>query len=559
MPQVSLISDKSKTKDYTHYTFLTTVAVIALLSVLSVIPPSEFVGVTLRRANIYSDIFSFSGDPIATTKEGQLSSADSLFMSEVTSKELLTALPIVATLDSMLQEEWFFSDTVAISTNFVVNTDTVAAKKKGKVTPIEDLTVDSSESILELQKKLLLSSEKSLVRIAVFGDSFIEADILTADMRESLQEQFGGKGTGFVPFASPLTRYRSTIKHTHSGWKSYNIMQKKKTPAHLQDKFYVSGTISIPSEGAKVEYRGVDFRDHIEVCDKVRLLFINSDSTKIDVVVNDSISHQFTPEPSDMVQQIIIRGRDLSSLSIKLSTVKGFVGYGAVFESNRGVGVDNYSVRSNSGSAIFGTSYSINNQVAKMLKYDAIVLQYGLNSMSQDIVRYSSYGKQFDKIIDYTRKCFPGTPIIILSVGDRSMSKDGSYVTMPGATAMIIEQRAVAVRSGVNFWNTYDAMALRGGMPAFVKNGWAAKDYTHIAYGGGAIIGSAFANAIADIPLESIVEIVTNPDSSLLVVDSLGYKMVYVCIEVGAEVGVNIDSLKRSEVVVKRWRPFRSR
>ena len=39
-------------------------------------------------------------------------------------------------------------------------------------------------------------SDDKQVRIAVFGDSFIEADIFTADLREMLQKQFGGCGVG---------------------------------------------------------------------------------------------------------------------------------------------------------------------------------------------------------------------------------------------------------------------------------------------------------------------------------------------------------------------------
>jgi hypothetical protein len=37
----------------------------------------------------------------------------------------------------------------------------------------------------------------------------------------------------------------------------------------------------------------------------------------------------------------------------------------------------------------------------------------------------------------------------------------------------------------VAFWNTYEAMQRLGGMTAFVENGWAGKDYTHINYAGG--------------------------------------------------------------------------
>ena len=40
------------------------------------------------------------------------------------------------------------------------------------------------------------------VRVAFLGDSFIEGDILVADLRAALQQVFGGEGVGFVPVNS---------------------------------------------------------------------------------------------------------------------------------------------------------------------------------------------------------------------------------------------------------------------------------------------------------------------------------------------------------------------
>lgn len=44
------------------------------------------------------------------------------------------------------------------------------------------------------------------VRIAFLGDSFIEGDIVVADLRAAFQEQFGGNGVGFVPVYSITDR-----------------------------------------------------------------------------------------------------------------------------------------------------------------------------------------------------------------------------------------------------------------------------------------------------------------------------------------------------------------
>ena len=46
---------------------------------------------------------------------------------------------------------------------------------------------------------------KRPVRIAYFGDSFIEADIFTADLRERFQSEFGGCGVGYVPITSSIS------------------------------------------------------------------------------------------------------------------------------------------------------------------------------------------------------------------------------------------------------------------------------------------------------------------------------------------------------------------
>ena len=56
------------------------------------------------------------------------------------------------------------------------------------------------------------------VRIAFLGDSFVEGDILTADLRERLQSAYSGGGAEFAPMASPLTAFRRTVKTQSKGW-----------------------------------------------------------------------------------------------------------------------------------------------------------------------------------------------------------------------------------------------------------------------------------------------------------------------------------------------------
>lgn len=92
-----------------------------------------------------------------------------------------------------------------------------------------------------------------MVRIAVFGDSFIEADIFTADLREMLQKRFGGCGVGFVTITSMTSGYRPTVRHSFGGWSSHAVTDSVYFDKKKQG---ISGHYFVPRERAYVELRG---------------------------------------------------------------------------------------------------------------------------------------------------------------------------------------------------------------------------------------------------------------------------------------------------------------
>jgi lysophospholipase L1-like esterase len=172
--------------------------------------------------------------------------------------------------------------------------------------------------------------------------------------------------------------------------------------------------------------------------------------------------------------------------------------YGASMEATGGVTVDNYSVRSNNGHAIFGTSATINRQIDEILDYDLVVLQYGLNIMQQGQRVYAKYRDQLRDMIAYAERCFPNAAIVVMGVSDRWVKKAETeeYEPIGSVDALTSYQRAAADSCNVAFWNTSRVMQNLGGMPAFVANGWAAKDYTHINYAGGRRIARALSESI---------------------------------------------------------------
>ena len=154
------------------------------------------------------------------------------------------------------------------------------------------------------------------------------------------------------------------------------------------------------------------------------------------------------------VRQIVVHD-DIRSLSFKvLSGAAGAIGYGAIFESAPGVVVDNYSIRSNNGQAMFWTSPTVNAQINEMLGYDLVILQYGLNILEPGIRSFAKYGEQIEKMIAYIRQCFPTAAVLVMSVSDRSVKSDsGIRPQMDSAPYMAAAQRQAAQNSGAAFWS----------------------------------------------------------------------------------------------------------
>lgn len=344
-------------------------------------------------------------------------------------------------------------------------------------------------------RAMLEKDRRRPVRIAVLGDSFIEGDIVTADVRERMQDLYGGCGVGFVPFSSPIALYRATVRHTFDGWKTYDVKAFRKVPEDVRDKFFVSGNVCIPQQGATARMEGVTFRRHIDAARVARILFINRGNTSLHVVVNDSLERDFRPDPSPLAQQIVING-PVRTIAVTLSDPEGFVGYGIELECPDGVTVDNFSIRGNSGLALFGTNPGVNARIGELLGYDLVVLQYGLNVMSPEVMRYGSYAKNFVRVINYMKQCFPGSSVLVMGICDRSMQRDGEFETMPSVPGMIAAQRSAAEQAGVAFWNTFDAMGGHNSMVRFVEKHWAAKDYTHIGYTGGKYVADRLVDAL---------------------------------------------------------------
>lgn len=328
-------------------------------------------------------------------------------------------------------------------------------------------------------------SGDGLVRIAVFGDSFIEADILTADLREMLQKRFGGCGVGFVTITSMTSGYRPTVRHSFGGWSSHSVTDSIYFDKKKQG---ISGHYFIPRQGATVELRGQNkYASLLDTCQRASIFFYNKDSVHLAVRVNREAEQKHSFASSGGLQQMRVDGR-IGAVRWTVDRADSTLFYGLAMDGKKGIILDNFSLRGSSGLSLRGVSQQMMKQFNEQRPYDLIILEYGLNVATERGRNYDNYQKGLLTAIEHLKNSFPQAGLLLLSVGDRDYkTENGDLRTMPGVKNLIRYQQNIAAKSGIAFWNMFEAMGGEGSMAKLVhaKPSMANYDYTHINFRGG--------------------------------------------------------------------------
>ncbi len=357
---------------------------------------------------------------------------------------------------------------------------------KAGLTCIEDYA-DSAGRGMELFYAALdrLDDSGRPVRIAVFGDSFIEADIFTGDLRSMLQSEYGGCGVGFIPITSTINGYRPTVRHSFGGWRSHLATD---TVYFNKSKQGISGGYFIPSSGAFVEIRGQKkYAQHLDTCEISTLYYAATGEVCVTSSVNGDGVVEHHSEGAGALRVSQVEG-GIGRVRWTVQKADSALFYGVAMDGHSGIAVDNFSLRGSSGLSLRGIPVQILRQFNNQRPYDLIVLQYGLNVATEHGRKYDSYKSGMLSTVEHLKIAFPQAGILLLSVGDRDYrTETGELRTMPGIRNLVRYQQAIAAESHIAFWNMYQAMGGEGSMAKLVhaKPSMANYDYTHINFRGG--------------------------------------------------------------------------
>ena len=363
------------------------------------------------------------------------------------------------------------------------------------VTMIEDYSDGNSGGMDHFYEMLSKAQQLNRpVRIAYFGDSFIEGDIMTCDLREQLQQAFGGEGTGWVDCGSMFNNYRRTITQKYSGIKEFSVVEKpfNKQVQALNQRYF------IPSSGAKITTNGTSYKPHCAQWQNALLYFRTNQPMNIATSINGTDGPSMNVGGSSSVQMIASKG-NMHSIGYSLSSVgSGTYLYGVALESAKGVILDNFSMRGSAGFTIANVPQQTMNDFARLRPYDLIIIHFGLNVANAKNTNaiYKAYTDRMAVVISELRKAYPEASILVVSVPDRDQRTADGITTMHGIEQLGSYQRLLASKSKVAFFDIFKAMGGKGSMKKMVDKGWANKDYTHLSFAGGKVLAGDFYKSI---------------------------------------------------------------
>lgn len=356
---------------------------------------------------------------------------------------------------------------------------------------ITNFNTDTSKpSLARFLQKLdeLKKGGKRKIRVAYFGDSMIEGDLMTQTIRKLLQEAFGGSGVGFVPITSIVSKFRQTAYANYSGgWQDESF---KNTGNN--SKVFLSGHL-FRSGGDWVEIRDQTITDSLALIEKN--LLCGYSAQPVSIHVNGA---PFSVQSGKLLNRVLLTRDKNPGIRLSVSDTRLPV-YGISFETASGVIVDNFSFRGITGIEFAKIDSLFLTAIAENNPYDLIVFQYGVNLLFRPNDRnFSWYARALAPVVRRFRNCFPDADLVIVSTADRAFRYGAQYRSAVGIDSLVKVQATLAYESGSHFYNQYESMGGRNSIVDWASRNpsLANKDYVHPNHRGAEVLGSYFVEAI---------------------------------------------------------------
>ena len=339
-----------------------------------------------------------------------------------------------------------------------------------------------------------------LVRVVHYGDSQIELDRISQDLREALQERFGGSGTGLFPALGNVPS-ASISKAASGSFTQYTMYGDSTTQRAGHNRYGILAQVVQLTGSGTLTLRGTknkNAREGVKTFESVSVLYGKGEN-----LVVKAASGTDKPEPEVRKGDngtTLLTWRFSQPVEKATLTFQGNAEiYGIGADGNAGVAVDNVPLRGCSGTIFTRISKPLMADSFSLTDTRLIILQFGGNMMPmiRGAKQIEPYQEQIAKQIAYFHEVAPQAKILFIGPSDMGKSVNGRVVTWPHLPELVDSLKATALRNDAAYWDLYRMMGGENSMAQWVRHNppYAGPDYIHFTPAGAQKVGDALSRS----------------------------------------------------------------
>ena len=324
------------------------------------------------------------------------------------------------------------------------------------------------------------SAAERSVRIVHFGDSQLEDDRISCNLRLALQSQFGGGGNGLIPLQESL--YSQTInigsKHTPKRYQIYGPKSNRRDSSTLYGPM---GNVTVLDTTMHLAISPKKKNGSLTVTHYFNRLRVLSGSGDVITFSAQNQMVKITPANTPLQFTTIPLRDSTTNISLTLSGNADI--YGIMLDTETGVGVDNIPMRGCSGTVFTGINPTQLRAYFAETNTRLIIMQFGGNSMPylKDRKGVDRYMEQLRRQIRYLQRLAPEAKLLWVGPSDMTTRINGKLQTYPMLAAVDASLCHMVNEEGCAYWSLFESMGGNGSMVRWANSQppLAGKDYIH--------------------------------------------------------------------------------
>jgi len=335
------------------------------------------------------------------------------------------------------------------------------------------------------------------VRVVHYGDSQLEEDRISNNLRAALQERFGGNGIGMVPL---IQNYPTlTSKQTRSSSPRRALIYGTRDFSVQQGRWGAIGQVARVETPMSFTYypaKKLDTTSTQRYYQKVTLL---TDTLRAPMTMKVNGVEGVCDTLHQPLRRISVELPALSeALTVNLSGA-GDV-FGVMYDGLAGVSLDNAAMRGNSGTSFTQMNAGQLADYFNNFNVKLIILQYGGNATPylQGAKSRETYAAKLEKQMALLKSLAPDACFLFIGPSDMSTNVNGSMQTYPHLPAVIDILRSTSHKYGIAYWNLYQVMGGHNSMAKWVHSTppLAGRDYIHFTHRGADRVGDFLSESL---------------------------------------------------------------